>query len=30
MYYETNDEMEAHYLCAALNSDVINEAIKPI
>jgi SAM-dependent methyltransferase len=29
MFYETNDEMEAHYLCAMLNSDLINEAIKP-
>jgi SAM-dependent methyltransferase len=29
MFYETNDEMEAHYLCAILNSDVVNEAIKP-
>jgi len=30
MSYETNDEEEAHYLCAILNSDVINRAIKPI
>jgi len=30
MFYETNDEMEAHYLCAILNSDVINELIKPL
>jgi len=30
MFYETNDEMEAHYLCAILNSDVVNETIKPI
>jgi len=29
MFYETGDEMEAHYLCAILNSDVVNEAIKP-
>jgi len=29
MFYETDDEMEAHYLCAILNSDVVNEAIKP-
>jgi type I restriction-modification system DNA methylase subunit len=29
MFYETSDEMEAHYLCAILNSDVINESIKP-
>ena len=28
--YETNDKIEAHYLCAVLNSDVINEAIKPL
>jgi SAM-dependent methyltransferase len=30
MFYETNDEMEAHYLCAILNSDIVNEAIKPL
>jgi len=30
MFYETNDELEAHYLCAMLNSDVVNEAIKPL
>jgi len=29
IFYETDDEMEAHYLCAILNSDVVNEAIKP-
>jgi hypothetical protein len=29
MFYETNDEMEAHYLCVILNSDIINEEIKP-
>jgi len=29
MFYETDDGMEAHYLCAILNSDVVNEAIKP-
>jgi type I restriction-modification system DNA methylase subunit len=29
MFYETNDESEAHYLCAILNSDVVNKAIKP-
>jgi len=29
MLYETSDEMEAHYLCAILNSDVVNDAIKP-
>jgi len=28
--YETNVENEAHYLCAALNSNVINEIIKPL
>jgi len=30
MFYETKDEMEAHYLCAVLNSDVVNELIKPL
>ena len=30
MYYETNDETEAHYICAILNSDIVNEAIKPL
>lgn len=25
-YYETDSECEAHYLCAILNSDIINEA----
>ena len=29
-FYETNNEMEAHYLAAILNSNVINEAIKPL
>ncbi len=29
-FYETNSEDEAHYLCVILNSDVINELIKPI
>jgi hypothetical protein len=29
MYYETDNEMEAHYICAVLNSDNVNEAIKP-
>ncbi|MEM4546587.1 MAG: N-6 DNA methylase [Nitrososphaerota archaeon] len=29
-FYETNDEMEAHYLCALLNSDVVDNAIKPL
>lgn len=28
--YETNDELEAHYLCAVLNSGLINEKIKPL
>jgi methylase of polypeptide subunit release factors len=30
MFYETNNELEAHYLCAILNSDVVNELIKPL
>ena len=30
MFYETNNESEAHYLCAVLNSDVVNKAIKPL
>ena len=29
-FYETENELEAHYLCALLNSNVINEAIKPL
>jgi hypothetical protein len=29
-FYETNNEMEAHYLCAILNSNVINDLIKPL
>jgi hypothetical protein len=29
-FYETDDKMEAHYLCAFLNSDVLNLAIKPL
>ncbi len=29
-YYETNDENEAHYLCSILNSNIINEEIKPL
>jgi len=29
-YYETNDELEAHFLCAILNSYKINEWIKPL
>ena len=28
--YETNMEKEAHYLCAVLNSNVINMAVKPL
>ena len=30
MFYGTNDELEAHYLCAILNSDVVNQMIKPL
>lgn len=29
-FYDTDDEEEAHYLCAVLNSNTINEAIKPL
>jgi len=29
-FYETDDEVEAHYLCAFLNSNVINDAVKPL
>lgn len=29
-YYETNDENEAHFICSILNSNVLNEAIKPL
>ena len=29
-FYETNLKKEAHYLCAVLNSNVINMAIKPL
>ncbi|MEM3437156.1 MAG: N-6 DNA methylase [Nitrososphaerales archaeon] len=29
-FYETNDMDEAHYICAVLNSKVINDAIKPL
>jgi SAM-dependent methyltransferase len=29
-FYETNDEMEAYYLSAILNSDIINALIKPL
>jgi hypothetical protein len=28
--FETNSDKEAHYLCACLNSSVVNEAIKPL
>ncbi|MEM4913441.1 MAG: N-6 DNA methylase [Desulfurococcaceae archaeon] len=28
-FYETDDEDEAYYLCAVLNSNVINDLIKP-
>jgi len=30
MFYETNNELEALYLCAIFNSDVVNELIKPL
>jgi len=30
MFYETNDEDEAYYLAAVLNSDIVNETIKPL
>jgi len=29
-YYESNDLNEVHYLCAILNSNIINKAIKPL
>lgn len=29
-FYETDDEMEAHYICAILNSNVVNNRIKPL
>ena len=29
-FFETNDEMEAHYLSAVLNSNVVNDMIKPL
>ncbi len=29
-FYETDNEDEAHYLCAILNSNVINDLIKPL
>lgn len=28
-FYETDNELEAHYLCAVLNSGIINSVIKP-
>jgi hypothetical protein len=28
--YETDNELEAHYLCAILNSNLVNEMIKPL
>ncbi|MHA2053114.1 MAG: HsdM family class I SAM-dependent methyltransferase [Candidatus Hodarchaeales archaeon] len=29
-FYETNNKSEAHYLCAVLNSNVVNQLIKPL
>jgi SAM-dependent methyltransferase len=29
-FYETDDEREAHYICAVLNAPAVNEAIKPL
>ncbi|MEM3710065.1 MAG: N-6 DNA methylase [Nitrososphaerales archaeon] len=29
-FYETEDETEAHYICAILNSPMINNTIKPL
>jgi len=29
LYYETDDEKEAHYLCAILNSEIVDKSIKP-
>lgn len=29
-YFETNDKDEAYYLAAFLNSDIVNQAIKPL
>jgi hypothetical protein len=29
-HYETSDENEAHFICSILNSNVLNEAIKPL
>jgi hypothetical protein len=29
-FYETEDGEEAHYLCAFLNSETINERVKPL
>lgn len=28
--FETNNEKEAHYLCAIMNSNILNEAVKPL
>jgi len=30
MFYETNNEFEAHYICSILNADYVNETIKPL
>jgi len=30
IYYETSDRDEAYYLCAILNSKVMDERIKPL
>ena len=29
-FYETNSKLEAHYLCAVLNSNILNQLIKPL
>lgn len=29
-FYETDNELEARYICAVLNSDVVNKDIKPL
>jgi type I restriction-modification system DNA methylase subunit len=29
-FYETNNELEAHYLCALFNSEILNQLIKPL
>jgi hypothetical protein len=28
-YFDTNDENEAHYICAMINSTIINKKVKP-